>query len=462
MIPRRLAVALTAMLAGCAVGPRYHPAPVVPATTRVGAGDRSDSARSFYDSLAAARAADSIGPPVAPLPSRSIAADSIADLAWLDILHDSTLARLVATALRQNRDLALAEARIREYRALAGVARGPLFPSLTLNGGASTNQIVLGAFPPASYEAWRVTGDVAWELDFWGRIRRGIQAAGADLSAQRAATQAAVLSLVSDVATGYLQLLELDQEREIAERTSPVARRSTWRSSAMRVVSSPSWMCGSSRRRSRSRRCDWLRWSSCGPPRSTRSASCSARARRPFRAAARSQWPRAPSWSPIRFRVARAAARCAAGRARVRGCHGADRRGGRGAAADDHDHRVVRLAGVQPRQSVQGRGQDLSASRRDLAPAVHGGATRQPGARGARACGASRRAVRADDADGAAGGGRRARGVQATSDQGSGAGDPGPGVAARAGARRMRYQRGSRNYSRCSMRSAACSTPSWP
>jgi outer membrane protein, multidrug efflux system len=219
MSPRRLAVALTAMLAGCAVGPRFHPAPVVPATTRVGAGSRSDFARYFYDSLAAARAADSVVAPIAPLPARSVAADSIADLAWLDILHDSTLTRLVATALRQNRDLALAEARIREYRALAGVARGPLFPSLTLNGSASTNQIVLGAFPPASYEAWRVTGDVAWELDFWGRIRRGLQAAGADLSAQQAAAQAAVLSLVSDVATGYLQLLELDQEREIAERT---------------------------------------------------------------------------------------------------------------------------------------------------------------------------------------------------------------------------------------------------
>jgi multidrug efflux system outer membrane protein len=217
--PRLLAVALAVVFAGCAVGPGFHPAPVVPATTRVGAGSPSDSARAFFDSLAAARAADSIEPPVIPLPPRAVAADSLADLAWLDILRDSTLTRLVATALRQNRDLALAEARIREYRALAGVARGPLFPSLTANGSASTNQIALGAIPPVAYKAWRVTGDVSWELDFWGRIRRGVQAAGADLSAQQAAAQAAVLSLVSDLASGYLQLLELDQEREIAERT---------------------------------------------------------------------------------------------------------------------------------------------------------------------------------------------------------------------------------------------------
>ena len=213
------AVALTAALAGCAVGPGFHPAPVVPRATRVGAGSRSDSARAFFDSLAAARAADSVRPALVPLPPRSLMADSIADLAWLDLLRDSTLARLVTTAVQHNRDLALAEARIREYRAAAGVARAPLFPTVALNGSASTNQIALGAFPPVAYKAWRVTADAAWELDFWGRTRRGLQAAGADLDAQRAAAQATVLSLVSDVASGYLQLLELDQERATAEGT---------------------------------------------------------------------------------------------------------------------------------------------------------------------------------------------------------------------------------------------------
>jgi len=214
-----LAVALAALLAGCAVGPGFHPEPVVPATSQVGGGARSDSARAFFDSLVVARAADSAGPGVAPTPARSIAADSLADLAWLDILHDTTLTRLVETAVRQNRDLALAEARIREYRAQAGVARGPLFPSLTANGSASTNKIVLGAFPPVEYKAWRVTADVAWELDFWGRVRRGMQAAGADVEATQAAARAAVLSLVSDVASGYLELLELDQELQISEQT---------------------------------------------------------------------------------------------------------------------------------------------------------------------------------------------------------------------------------------------------
>jgi multidrug efflux system outer membrane protein len=100
-----------------------------------------------------------------------------------------------------------------------GVARSPLFPELAANGSASTNQVAIGSFPPTSYDAYRLTADLAWELDFWGKTRRGIEAARADLASEEAAQRAVVLSLVSDVATGYLSLLELDQERTIAERT---------------------------------------------------------------------------------------------------------------------------------------------------------------------------------------------------------------------------------------------------
>jgi len=219
MSRRGVVVLLTAaVMGGCAVGPGYHPEPAVPTGTRVGGGHRSDSAAAFIDSLAAARA--DTAKPLAPLPPpRLIAADSLVDLAWLDILRDTALEQLVRTALQQNRDLALAEARVREFRALAGVAEAPLFPSVTANANAVKAQLIIGTFPQVNYTAWNVTGNVAWELDLWGRIRRGWQAARADLAARDAATQAAVLSIVSDVASGYLTLLELDQERDIAQRT---------------------------------------------------------------------------------------------------------------------------------------------------------------------------------------------------------------------------------------------------
>src|SRR2546426_11275977 len=102
MKPRIAAVAFTLGLAGCAVGPGYHPAQVGPATTRGGAGSRSDSARAFFDSLAAAPAADSARPVPPALPPRAPATDSIADLACLDMLRGSALTRLLATALQQN------------------------------------------------------------------------------------------------------------------------------------------------------------------------------------------------------------------------------------------------------------------------------------------------------------------------------------------------------------------------
>jgi len=90
---------------------------------------------------------------------------------------------------------------------------------VSLNGVQSTNQSAFGSLAPQAFRVTRVTGDLAWELDFWGRVRRGVEAANADLGAQEAAQRATALSLVSDVASGYLQLLELDQERTIAERT---------------------------------------------------------------------------------------------------------------------------------------------------------------------------------------------------------------------------------------------------
>ena len=72
----------------------------------------------------------------------ALQADS-ADLAWLAVLKDSTLLNLVNLAVRENRDVQTAVARIREFRAQVGVTRSELFPELSANGSASTNQIAL-------------------------------------------------------------------------------------------------------------------------------------------------------------------------------------------------------------------------------------------------------------------------------------------------------------------------------
>lgn len=215
-----------AALGACTMGPRYRPETVIAPTQRVGAPTLSDSSRRFIDSLAVARQQDTAAAPRAVLDANAFAREPIASAAWLQVIRDTTLVSLVDRAVRQNRDVQVAIARIAEYRADAGVARAPLAPSVTLNASESTNQIALGAFPPTSYRAARATADLAWELDFWGRVRRGVEAANADYAAQRAAQRAVLLSVVSDVASSYLQLLELDQERSIAERTLS-SRRAT-------------------------------------------------------------------------------------------------------------------------------------------------------------------------------------------------------------------------------------------
>lgn len=213
----RMVLGTCALLAaGCARQTAFHAAPVAPAA-KVGVPQHADSTRTFMDSLAAARAAEGVrvGAPAAAV----VRPGALADLAWLDIINDSVLTAMVRTAVAQNRDVALARARIEEFRAEAGSARSVLYPRITANGSAGTNQAVFGASPPVQFDALRVTGDLAWELDFWGRNRLNIDAANADLAAQDAAQHATVLSLVSDVAVGYLQLLELDEEHDIAIRT---------------------------------------------------------------------------------------------------------------------------------------------------------------------------------------------------------------------------------------------------
>ncbi|MFL5462059.1 MAG: TolC family protein, partial [Gemmatimonadales bacterium] len=209
---------LASVAAGCAVGPSYHPEEVVPEKTQVGTAGSSAPARQFFDSLAAARDSDTVSVTAKPA-ARAVLPDSLPGLAWVDVFRDSTLLNLVKVALVQNRDLQTAISRIQEFRADVGIARGPLFPALSANGSVSTNQVAIGSFPPTQFDAWRVTADVAWELDFWGRIRRGIEAANADLASTQASQRAVVLSLVSNVALSYLSLVELDQERTLSERT---------------------------------------------------------------------------------------------------------------------------------------------------------------------------------------------------------------------------------------------------
>jgi multidrug efflux system outer membrane protein len=147
------------------------------------------------------------------------------DVAWLDVLRDTQLVALVNEAVSNNRDLRVARARIREYRAQVVAARSGLFPQITGNANASKNKIAFGPTVFQYYEAI-ATADLSWDVDFRGMTRRATEAARFDLSTQEEDARFTTVSLVSNVATAYLQLRELDEGVRITDETL-IARRTT-------------------------------------------------------------------------------------------------------------------------------------------------------------------------------------------------------------------------------------------
>jgi outer membrane protein TolC len=134
-----------------------------------------------------------------------------ADLsAWWTVFEDPNLDSLIDTATRQNLTLRVAGARILEARALRDVARGTLFPQFQqAAGGYDRNKIsskVANAPPNQWFQSWGAGFNASWELDFWGRYRRLIETANANLDASIEGYDDALVILLSDVAANYIQL----------------------------------------------------------------------------------------------------------------------------------------------------------------------------------------------------------------------------------------------------------------
>src|SRR6185503_5420251 len=91
---------------------------------------------------------------------------------------------------------------------------------IDVNAVGGTEQGVFGSLPVATkFDVLSATANLQWELDFWGRIRRATEAAKSDMLSREENQRAVILTLVSDVATAYLELRELDVDLEISKRT---------------------------------------------------------------------------------------------------------------------------------------------------------------------------------------------------------------------------------------------------
>jgi outer membrane protein, multidrug efflux system len=149
---------------------------------------------------------------------------SYADLPWWEAFKDEGLQSLIKTALENNHDVAVAVSRVEQARQVAAEARSQYFPFVTYVVGASEgkNELLstIGPDLQSTKGAFLALGGVAWEPDIWGRIRRLNESARAQYLATEEARRAVMLTLTSQMAQAYFELLGLELQLEIAKQTT--------------------------------------------------------------------------------------------------------------------------------------------------------------------------------------------------------------------------------------------------
>jgi multidrug efflux system outer membrane protein len=188
-----LAAAITT-LCGCAVGPNYHRP-----ETKVD----SQFANSGEPGLAAGDAVENY---------------------WLGF-SDATLTSLVEDALGHNKDLAVAEANLRAARAIRRLAGFDQFPTVTFSGGYTRNLDSQEQLPgidmhDREFDAAQAGFDGLWELDLFGRVRRNVEAARADVGVSAATLQDARVSVIAEVARDYFILRGLQDQLALTQRNA--------------------------------------------------------------------------------------------------------------------------------------------------------------------------------------------------------------------------------------------------
>src|SRR5688572_11258539 len=201
--PVRLAAALAALLAsGCAVvGPDYQ-RPDVPW---------------LEDWRGSPELAAALTPPAAAVPHDG----------WWQVFNDPTLDQVVAEAQRANPSVRIAGSRIMETRAQLGIAGSALYPQLQqLSGQALWVGQDDSDVPSQSYDSYGTALDVAWEMDFWGKFRRAIEAAEASYFASIAQYDDVQVLVAAQAASTYASIRTLELRLRIAHENAALQKRS--------------------------------------------------------------------------------------------------------------------------------------------------------------------------------------------------------------------------------------------
>ena len=207
-----LAAALLLQCAGCMVGPDFS-SPSAPV---------------------AGKWLESNDPSVKSISSEPLVSDGHReDWAWWTVFHDPVLDRLIKVAYDQNLSLVSAGTRVLQARAELGVAIGEFYPQLQHGTGSMIYSRESHADPTATPQSvlhnfWRdaLGLTVNWELDFWGKFRRGIESADAAYLASIAGYDEALVTLLGDVATTYIGIRTLETQIRIAQENVVKQKRS--------------------------------------------------------------------------------------------------------------------------------------------------------------------------------------------------------------------------------------------
>jgi NodT family efflux transporter outer membrane factor (OMF) lipoprotein len=192
-VPRLLPILLVSLLAGCTVGPDYHP-PKVAAPAQW----------------------------VSPQASRETNAPA-AETAWWKSFHDAELNSLVIRAAQSNLDLRVALARVREARAAARVVSADFSPTLDAAGSYARQRYSGNGFPPfppgvpLDANVFQAGFDAAWELDVFGGTRRAVEAARADVAAAEFGRRNVLITISAEVGRQYIEARAFQRRLAVAD-----------------------------------------------------------------------------------------------------------------------------------------------------------------------------------------------------------------------------------------------------
>ncbi len=145
---------------------------------------------------------------------------------WWRVFNDPVLDKLVQTAWQQNNTLEIAGLRVLEARAQLGIAQGQQYPQSQLAAGSSTYTSAADNVGGSNFWQHGIGASASWEIDFWGRFRRGIESADAAYMASVAARDQALIILTAQVVNTYTIMRINEEQLRIAHDNVDIQQRS--------------------------------------------------------------------------------------------------------------------------------------------------------------------------------------------------------------------------------------------